>query len=122
VPELGGAIDEQDLVELAEHHCYVRLSSGGKRLPTFSVHLDPPLTPDASVRAALAGQSAERFGRDSSVVDADREAMAARILELHPRPPIAAQEALVAQAPSRNEHRPRKKRRGKPEAVGGVPI
>jgi hypothetical protein len=121
VPELGGAIDEQDLVELAEHHCYVRLSSGGKRLPTFSVHLDPPLTPDASVRAALAGQSAERFGRDSSVVDSDREAMAARIQELHPRPPIAAQETPVAKAPSRNERRPPKKRRGKHGAADGVP-
>src|SRR5207248_3326715 len=33
VAELGGALDEQDLVELGEHQCYVRLSSGGKRLP-----------------------------------------------------------------------------------------
>ena len=44
VPELGGAIDEQDLVELGEHQCYVRLSTGGQRLPTFSVKLDPPPT------------------------------------------------------------------------------
>jgi hypothetical protein len=123
VPELGGAIDEQDLVELAEHHCYVRLSSGGKRLPTFSVHLDPPLTPDVVLSALLAGQSAERYGRDSSVVDADREAMAARILELHARPLLAAQETLITNGPppGRNEHRPRKKRRGKREATDAVP-
>ncbi|HEV7662381.1 MAG TPA: type IV secretory system conjugative DNA transfer family protein, partial [Chloroflexota bacterium] len=28
VPELGGAIDAQDLVELGEHQCYARISSG----------------------------------------------------------------------------------------------
>jgi hypothetical protein len=121
VPELGGAIDEQDLVELAEHHCYVRLSSAGRRLPTFSVHLDPPPTPDVPLGAALAGQSAERFGRDSGGVDAEREAMAARILEMHPRPLIAAQQMLVPKAPSRSEHRPRKKHRGKREASDAVP-
>ena len=54
VPELGGATDAQDLIELGEHQCYVRLSSGGQRLPTFSVKLDPPLVGDAQLGASLA--------------------------------------------------------------------
>src|SRR5262249_52181834 len=81
VAELGGALDEQDLVELGEHQCYVRLSSGGNRMPTFSVHLDSPLSPDPEVRAALARQSADRYGRDAALVDADRRAALARVLE-----------------------------------------
>jgi hypothetical protein len=121
VPELGGAIDEQDLMELAEHHCYVRLSSGGKRLPTFSVHLDAPLTTDVDMSVALARQSAQRYGCDAALVDADREAMAARILELRARPLAAVQEQAVAKAPARNEHRPRKKQRGKREATTSMP-
>ena len=36
VRELGGEIDEHDLIELGEHQCYARLSAGGERLPTFS--------------------------------------------------------------------------------------
>jgi hypothetical protein len=122
VPELGGAIDEQDLVELAEHHCYVRISSAGKRLPTFSVHLDPPLVPDPDLSAELARQSAEHFGRDAAVVDADRQALAARILELHPRPLVGAQEPPVAtKPPARNEHRSRRKQRVKREVSDALP-
>ena len=41
VPELGGAIDEQDLLELGEHQCYVRLSSraasGCRRFRSHSI-------------------------------------------------------------------------------------
>ena len=58
VRELGGEIDEHDLIELGEHQCYARLSAGGERLPTFSVALDPPPTSDPDVRDALA----ERLG------------------------------------------------------------
>jgi hypothetical protein len=112
VPELGGALDEQDLVELGEHQCYVRLSTGGKRLPTFSVHLDPPLTPDLAGSAALARASAQRFGRPVVDVDAERRAMLAHVLELRTRqlapslPP-----ATPARPNARNEHRGRKKKR-----------
>jgi hypothetical protein len=123
VPELGGAIDEQDLMELAEHHCYIRISSAGKRLPTFSVHLDPPLLPDLRLGADLARASAERYGRDAAAVDADREALAARILELHARPFIGAeQQQVTAETPARNEHRPRKKHRVKREASDALPV
>ncbi|MBV9896994.1 MAG: ATP-binding protein [Chloroflexi bacterium] len=97
VPELGGVLDEQDLVELGEHQCYVRLSAGGKRMPTFSVHLDPPLTPEPGLRDELAQRSRQRFGRAATVVEAERRAMRERILELRTRhlsataqPPAAA--------------------------------
>jgi hypothetical protein len=117
VAELGGAVDEQDLLELGEHQCYVRLSSRGQRLPTFSVHLDPPLESDPQLRAALARASAERFGRDADLVEADRRAAVARVQESRaqhlqatlsnpqPHPPA------TPKAPARNEHRQRKKQK-----------
>jgi hypothetical protein len=116
VAELGGAIDEQDLVELGEHQCYVRLSSRGQRLPTFSVHLDPPLQSDPLLRAALARTSAERFGRDAVLVEADRRAAVARVLEVRSRhvsavvPRLPSQAQSTPKSPARNEHRQKRKR------------
>ena len=118
-PELH--IDEQDLVELGEHQCYVRLSSRGERLPTFSVHLDPPLVSDPRLRAWLARASARRFGRDAELVEAERRATLARVMEARARhvravvtPPQPDQKP-----PPRNEHRAKKKRR-QPEAAGAT--
>ena len=117
VPELGGAIDEQDLVELGEHQCYARLSSCGKRLPTFSVQLDPPPSGDASRADTLKRVCAERFGRDADLVRADRRAALERIHgareRQHAEPPPTEQPTIPESKPkhsSRNEHRRRKKR------------
>jgi hypothetical protein len=115
VPELGGALDEQDLLELGEHQCYARISTRGQRVPTFSVHLDPPMQPDAELRTALVRASAERYGRASELVEADRRSALARVLaararQLPPQP---------AKPPARNEHRPRKKNR-KAEVVNAA--
>jgi hypothetical protein len=119
VPELGGALDAQDLIELGEHQCYVRLSSNGRRLPTFSVELDPPLTPDPEVAARLAKVSTERFGRDASLVEADRRSALARILQARSSPPPeAAPQQIVSSA--RNQHRPRKRRQQREVVDAGL--
>lgn len=110
VPELGGAIDEQDLVELGEHQCYVRMTSRGQRLPTFSVYLDPPLSGDPELGRKLAAASAERYGRDAERVEADRRARLTHLMEAKTR----ALASIVVEPPkssARNEHRPRKKRK-----------
>ena len=44
-PELGAPIEPADLVELGDHQCYARLSSGGERLPAF-----PPAAGPAASR------------------------------------------------------------------------
>jgi Helicase HerA, central domain len=113
VPELGGAIDAQDLVELGEHACYARLSSGGRRLPTFSVSLDPPLTGSAELGASLARASAARYGRDVELVEADRRSVVARVLEARTRhqPALTTLPGPPARSTPRSQHRPRKKRR-----------
>ncbi|MDQ6671154.1 MAG: DUF87 domain-containing protein [Chloroflexota bacterium] len=112
VPELGGAVDEQDLVELGEHQCYVRLSSGGQRLPTFSVTLDPPPATDGCQSIALAAASAERYGRDVTEVEGDRRSAVARVLQARQARAALLAEPLAGQAAqpkARNQHRPRKK-------------
>jgi len=79
VRELGGEVDEHDLIELGEHQCYARLSAGGERLPTFSLALDRPPVSDLGLRDALAELSAARYGREASAVENDLRSALARI-------------------------------------------
>jgi len=79
VRELGGEVDEQDLVALGEHQCYVKLSLGGERTPTFSVRLDPPPQSDPDLCARLAAASALRYGRDRAAVERDLKTAIARL-------------------------------------------
>jgi hypothetical protein len=55
-PELGGGLEEQDLLELGHFQFYARMSDmrTGERLPAFTVELDPPPRPDDTVAAELA--------------------------------------------------------------------
>jgi len=79
--ELGGGLDEQDLLELGHFQCYARMSDmdTGERLPAFSVRLDPPPISNGELAAELALVSAERYGRDALEVELDRQAALARI-------------------------------------------
>jgi hypothetical protein len=62
-PELGHDLEVDDLVSLDDYECYARWSSGGHRHPAFSLRLDPPSPLDPSRIAAIAADSAARFGR-----------------------------------------------------------
>jgi hypothetical protein len=83
VRELGGEVDEQDLVALGEYQCYARLSAGGERLPVFSVRLDPPPPSDPLVRDQLATISAAQYGRAWAAVEGDIRSALARIERAH---------------------------------------
>src|SRR5260370_36892254 len=72
-PELGGAIDAQDLVELGEHQCYARISTGGRRLPTFSISLDPPLQGELELGGELTRTSAARYVRHLALIAGHRQ-------------------------------------------------
>jgi hypothetical protein len=111
VPELGGAIDEQDLVEMGEHVCYARISSNGERLPTFWLKVDPPPPADGGQGRALAEASAAKYGRPVAAVEADRRSAMARVRATHePVSGLAPADAVETNV-ARNEHRPRKKRK-----------
>ncbi|MFN8507586.1 MAG: type IV secretory system conjugative DNA transfer family protein, partial [Dehalococcoidia bacterium] len=83
VPELGHDLEVSDLVSLDDYECYARWSSGGHRHPAFSLRLDPPTPVDSERVAAIAAQSATRFGRARADVaqEVDR-VFAARGLKL----------------------------------------
>jgi hypothetical protein len=111
--ELGPQIDVEDLVSLPEHHCYVRISVNGDRVPTFSVQLDPPPPSDPALRQRLADESAARYGRDVAIVKAEFLASFERIDALHQVPDeggIAKDSPAQAEGRSsgtkpRNQHR-----------------
>ena len=131
VPELGGEIDEHDLVSLGEHQCYARISARGERLPVFSVRLDPPPASDPGLAAELAAASALRYGRDAVAVDRDLQAAMDRIDRSH-RPLHSADPATVRGAGTdqgephvagRQAMKPKKARndhRGEPESAKPV--
>jgi hypothetical protein len=79
--ELGGGLDEQDLLELGQYHCYARVTDvrTGERLPAFSVHLEPPPEGNEQAATRLARLSAERYGRDALDVELDLQAALERI-------------------------------------------
>lgn len=124
VPELGGQIDAQDLLELGDHQCYARISSRGGRLPAFWMELDPPPVPDAQRALQRAKRSAARYGRPADAVQADRDSAAARVTLAHEaaRAPAAPNPSETLDSPPgldaphherprrRNEHRGRKRR------------
>ena len=87
-----------------------RLSSGGKRLPTFSVQLDPPLERDVELGAMLARSSGQRYGREADLVTSDRDSAAARVRGARARQLQPTPELPPVKARARNEHRPRKQR------------
>jgi len=124
-PELGGHLDEQDLVELDDYHCYARLSRGGARLPAFSVQLDPPPEADVALADRLAAASAARYGRDRVAVAADIHSAIVRVE--HARQAVLASISRQSGSgvavdgatssngrgptrPARNEHRPPRRR------------
>jgi hypothetical protein len=106
--ELGGGLDEQDVLELGHYQSYARLTDmrTGERLPAFSVLLDPPAAGDAGRAERLARVSAERYGRDWVGVDLALEAAAERIRK-RPATSLATDELPESAPPSDGDGVPR---------------
>jgi hypothetical protein len=66
--ELEG-VTEEDITNLDDFQCYVKLSLHGHRLPVFSMQLDAPPWPDENVARLVRLRSQERFARPVGVVD-----------------------------------------------------
>ena len=66
--ELEG-ITEEDITNLDDFQCYVKLSLHGHRLPVFSLNLDAPPSSDENVARLVRLCSQERNGRPVGVVD-----------------------------------------------------
>jgi len=66
--ELDG-IAEEEVTNLDDFQCYVKLSLHGQRLPIFSLDLDAPPRPDEDVAQFVRLRSRERDGRPAGMVD-----------------------------------------------------
>ena len=66
--ELDG-IAEDDITNLDDFQCYVKLSLGGRRLPVFSLALDAPPPSDGEVATAIRLRSQQRDTRPAAMVD-----------------------------------------------------
>ena len=66
--ELDG-IAEEEVMNLDDFQCYVKLSLGGHRLPIFSLNLDAPPQPDEEVAQLVRLRSQQRDGRPVGAVD-----------------------------------------------------
>jgi len=66
--ELDG-IAEDDITNLDDFQCYVKLSRRGHRLPVFSLNLDAPPPPDEDVAQFVRLRSRERDAHPAGVAD-----------------------------------------------------
>ncbi len=80
VRELGkDPLDENDVISQAVHHCYVRATVDGERLPAFSMQVRPP-EPGSTETAARIRRAAEDYTRSAAEV-ADRQAGLRRLVD-----------------------------------------
>jgi hypothetical protein len=75
--ELDG-MAEDDITNLDDFQCYVKVSLGGHRLPVFSLNLDAPPQSDADVAQLVRLRSRARDARPAGVVDDLIQQMQAR--------------------------------------------
>ena len=85
--ELDG-IAEDDITNLDDFQCYVKLSLGGHRLPVFSLHLDAPPQPDEDMAQLVRLRSQQRDARPAGVVDELIRQIQARQRSATPTTPV----------------------------------
>jgi hypothetical protein len=124
VPELGGDLEVADLIDQNDFKCYARWWADGRRLPAFSVRLDPPPAVDPGRVAAIAERSAQTFGRPrEDVLKEIDKVLAARGVKVGPAEggtaadgaaDQTAQEVSEDVSPSEKENaKPKKRGRGR---------
>jgi hypothetical protein len=67
--ELDG-IGEDDITNLDDFICYAKLSVGGRRLPVFSLRLDPPAVGNQELAQRIRTRSQRYYARPVDAVDA----------------------------------------------------
>jgi hypothetical protein len=62
-------VEPDDVTQLPNYTCYVRLALDGARLPVFSLHLDAPVPGNPDVQRSITTRSRARYGRPVGDVD-----------------------------------------------------
>jgi hypothetical protein len=89
-PELGGELDVPDLTSLDDFECYARWWAEGRRLPAFSLRLDPPPPTNPDRLREVIERSAERYGRPREQVAREIEEL---VVQHSPPKPARGQRA-----------------------------
>ena len=91
-------VEAEDLINLESHMCYLHLSPGQVRLPTFSARLYLPPAPDTEQARHLRELCRQRYARPASQVE--QELKEGIIRTLSANQPTSAQPPLVVEAAS----------------------
>ncbi len=83
VRELDEALAVTDLINLDDFTCYAKMTLGGRRLPVFSLALDPPAPGDEQIARHVRGRARMRYARPLEAVEAALAGAAARYLPPH---------------------------------------
>ncbi|HZC04440.1 MAG TPA: type IV secretion system DNA-binding domain-containing protein, partial [Ktedonobacterales bacterium] len=81
--ELDERVSVTDLINLDDYTLYAKLTLAGRRLPTFSLTLDPPPEGDLVEAQRLRARARARYARPVEVVDEALAQAAARYLPPH---------------------------------------
>ena len=63
-------VAEEDITNLDDFTCYAKVSLDGRRLPVFSLRLDPPAAGDLGLAQRIRMQSQQRYAQPCGLVDA----------------------------------------------------
>ena len=119
-------VTEEDLTSLPVHHCYVRATVGGDKLPTFSMALRPPYAGDTEAAEAVL-QRVSEYTLSRSVVTTRLEEEAEKYVRAFRRDvqgveTVPIDEGDVQDAPPDGNGRGRRQRRSRrthePDATG----
>ena len=119
-------VTEEDLTSLPVHHCYVRATVGGDKLPTFSMALRPPDTGDETAAEAVL-QRVSEYTLSRSVVTTRLEEEAEKYVRAFRRDvqgveTVPIDEGDVEDASPNGNERGRRQRRSRrshePDATG----
>jgi hypothetical protein len=71
VHELDDAVDIADIINQDDFTCYAKLALHGRRLPPFTLALDPPPAGDPVLFEQIRGRARTRYGRPVQAVEED---------------------------------------------------
>jgi hypothetical protein len=104
-PEIG--VEQEDIVHLDPHTCYISIPSAGQQQPTFSLSLQVPPKGDPQVAAAIRRQSQQQYTCPNSEIDTALLAAMTRTIRA---------ESQKEEAPSDEEKKRVRTRKGKEDA------
>lgn len=78
-------VEPEDILRLPDYTCYARIGLDGRRLPTFSLHLDPPISSNTVVQQRIQDLCRNRYARRVGDIDEQLLSIRARQHTMQPQ-------------------------------------